>query len=95
MIMKEMLKFKDFEPSQYKVSIDTVANGFIVRAGCKKFVCESLDEMMTELFAFFKGELTDLSKQFKDQIPLNPPQQVCLASPGEQGEVEECEGENP
>lgn len=68
--MKDMLKFKDFDANQHKVQIDVLANGFVVRVGCKKFVCENLDEMMRELFAYFKGEFTDLSKQFKDQIPL-------------------------
>ena len=81
-----MLKFKDFEPSRYKVIIDTVANGFIVRAGCERFVCEDLDGLMRELSAFFKGEFTDLSKQFKDQMQLNPLQTCITQAPTQEAE---------
>jgi hypothetical protein len=92
--MKDLLKFKDFQASQYKVVIDIAANGFIVRAGCKKFVCEDLDELMTELFAFFKGEFTDLSKQLKDQLCLNPPGAGLVARPMTQDEVCVDQGED-
>lgn len=91
--MKDLLKFKDFEVSQYKVAIDIAANGFIVRAGCKRFVCEDLDELMSELYAFFKGEFTDLSKQFKDQMHLmcpDAPKEALAARPTM--EDEGCDG---
>ncbi|KKK66360.1 hypothetical protein LCGC14_2964880 [marine sediment metagenome] len=91
--MKEILKFKDFQASEYKVVIDTAANGFIIRVGCKRFVCEDLDEMMTELLAFFKGEFTEFSKQFKSQMSLNPPQQGCIAQAPLQ--EAECDDEGP
>ena len=72
--MKEMLKFKDFVPTVHQsVIIKVKANGFVVLVGCKEFVCDDLEVLMCELDSYFKGEFTDFSKQFKNELNLDCP----------------------
>ncbi len=53
----------------YQVTIQQVENGFLVRVGCKIFVCEEWAKIAEQLGAYFAGEETAFIKAQKDKIP--------------------------
>ncbi len=69
--MKKLLEFKDFKPARdHSMFIKVLANGFTISIGCQDYVIGDLDTLMQELYSYFRGELTEFSEQFKNQLNL-------------------------
>lgn len=55
--MMEKLQFNRpvmaFDPSEHKVVIEKVTNGFIIKVGCKTFVAKTWSEVSTGICEYF------------------------------------------
>jgi len=60
---------------KWEVTIAEVENGYVVRVGCKLFVCQDWDFLVRELSAYAAGKKTQFAEEVMKGMPT--PNEEC------------------